>query len=484
MKTFQIKLSLLLLVLFCRIIPSQSQQPFDSLEVYLKIAVNNNPEIIQKYNEYLAALKKIPQAGTLPEPEFNAGVYLKPMEQVSGNQIADLKLMQMFPWFGVLKYGKDEMSQMANTRLARFNDTRLQVLYDVQRSWFEIGRIRNSISISDKNVEILRNVEKMAVVKFKFAAVPSASGLQNIPVSGSMSPSVSGYAAASDMQTMGGTADAPQSGASAQSAAGMQTSAMGSSGNMSGLSDVYRIQMEIAEIQDNISGLKTQVSAALARFNGYLNRSPGTPVYTPELSATDTLSFPVMAWNDSLLKKNPMLQKLEYEKKSVEARQKMINRMGYPMVGLGLDYSVISKSNMSNSRMNGKDMLMPMVSVTLPIYRKKYRAMAEEAELTKTSTVNNYEATENGLRTEYFQAVQQFDDALRRARLYDSQIQLATKTFEIMLKSFSGSAASLTDLLRIRQQTYDYQLKRVDALADHNIAKATIHRLTGIAILK
>ena len=45
------------------------------------------------------------------------------------------------------------------------------------------------------------------------------------------------------------------------------------------------------------------------------------------------------------------------------------------MVGIGLNYSLISKSEMSASSMNGKDMMMPMVTVTFPIYRKKYNAM-------------------------------------------------------------------------------------------------------------
>ncbi len=54
--------------------------------------------------------------------------------------------------------------------------------------------------------------------------------------------------------------------------------------------------------------------------------------------------------------------------------------MGYPMIGLGVNYSVINKNEMSTSAMNGKDMIMPMVTVTLPIYRKKYKAMQTEAD--------------------------------------------------------------------------------------------------------
>jgi len=49
------------------------------------------------------------------------------MELVNGNQLADIRLMQMFPWFGVLKYAKDEMSLMAKAKFELFRDSKLQV---------------------------------------------------------------------------------------------------------------------------------------------------------------------------------------------------------------------------------------------------------------------------------------------------------------------------------------------------------------------
>ena len=61
-----------------------------------------------------------------------------------------------------------------------------------------------------------------------------------------------------------------------------------------------------------------------------------------------------------------MLGMLDFEKQSLEARKKMVTRMGYPMVGLGLNYSLMEKSNasMGEPSMNGKDMIMPMVVIT------------------------------------------------------------------------------------------------------------------------
>jgi outer membrane protein TolC len=159
----------------------------------------------------------------------------------------------------------------------------------------------------------------------------------------------------------------------------------------------------------------------------------------------------------------------------------MVTRMGYPMVGLGVNYTVISKFPYATTAMNGKDMIMPMVTATLPIYRKKYNAMRNEAELLKTAASQNYQATANSLQAEYYQAVQLYQDAQRRIKLYDNQYQLASKSLDLILKSFSVSSSALTDVLRVRQQTLDYELKQVDAVADLNTSIAWLKRLMAFS---
>ena len=399
----------------------------DSLYSYLEIAAKNNPTILQKFSEYQVALQKIPQTGSLSDPELSLGVFLKPMELVSGNQVADIRLMQMFPWFGVLKNAKDEMSLMANAKFELFRDAKLQVFYDVQRTWYDLYKIQKDITISEKNIEILKVIERLALVRFK-------------------------------------------------------TGSMGSSAGSSGLADLYRIQMESGELENNIALLKNQEQTVIALFNSYLNRSPVSPVFTGEVLVTDSLGLSLIAVSDSILTKNPMLNMLEFEKQSFSARKRMVTGMGYPMVGLGLNYSLIGKNEMSTSSMNGKDMIMPMVSISLPIYRKKYTAMQKEADLLGIAASQNYQATANSLQTEYYQAVQLYQDAQRRVKLYENQYQLASKSLDLILKSFSTSASGLTDVLRVRQQTLDYGLKQAEAVADFNTAVAWLKRLGSLEI--
>jgi outer membrane protein TolC len=388
----------------------------DSLYYYLELAAGNNPTVLQRFYEYQAALQKVPQIGSLPDPELTIGVFLKPMELVMGNQTADIKLMQMFPWFGSLKAAKDEMSLMAKAKYESFRDAKLQVFYDVRSTWYELYKLNQDISISDKNLQILKTIERLALVRFR---------------------------------TSGGA----------------------------GLSDIYRIQIEIGDLENNIALLKNRQSTVGAKFNSYINRPAKSAIEITDTLIADTLITSLAAVSDSILRNNPILSMLQYEQQSLDSRKKMVTRMGYPMVGLGVDYSTINKSEMSASPMNGKDMIMPMVSATIPIYRKKYKAMQTEADLLKTATVQNYTATANSLQAEYYQAVQLYQDANRRMNLYLNQYQLARKSLNIMLKSFSASGSSLTDILRIQQQTLDYELKQVQAVADYNTSIAWLKRL-------
>lgn len=437
-------------------VPAPAQT--DSLAKYLEIALQNNPLVNQKMYEYMAMKQKVDQAGSLPDPELSAGFFIKPMEIIGGNQVADLRLMQMFPWFGVLKSAREEMTLMAGAGYESYMDTRLQLAYDVQRTWYELFKARQKIVLSGRNRELLKSIEKMALVKYQSAPV-TATG--NRP--------------AGNPGMAGGDDNSGEMGTTGMIT--MQQTAMGTGPALTTLGDIYSIQIESAELDNLIEGLKDMEQTISARFNSYLNRSPRTPVFTPDSLNPDTLGISLLSITDSVFNNNPMLRMLDYESRSAEAKKKMTRGMGYPMLGLGLDYSVIAVNPMSGSAMNGHDMLMPMISLSLPVYRKKYSAMQAEAGFTLAAKSSQYESVMNAIKTEFYSAWQQYLDAKRRLNLYRLQSRLAARTLDISIKSFSASNASLTDLLRIRQQAFDYELKESEAIADLNSSIALLKRL-------
>ena len=78
---------------------SNAQQVLDR---YLVEAAKNNPGLKGKFNEYMAALEKVPQAGALPDPQIAFGYFIQPVETRVGPQQARFFVVQMFPWFGTL----------------------------------------------------------------------------------------------------------------------------------------------------------------------------------------------------------------------------------------------------------------------------------------------------------------------------------------------------------------------------------------------
>jgi len=466
-----IKVFLFILIYFnvfqCVSMYSQS----DSLMHYLEIATKNNPTVLQRYNEYQASLQKVPQVGSLPDPQVEMGVFLSPMELISGNQVAEIKLMQMFPWFGVIRNAKDEMSLMAKAKYETFRDAKLQVYYDLQRAWFDLYRVRQNIRISGKNIELLKTIERLTLVKYKSGSVIAGSSTSSGKMQQGKPASSQG---SSGMNTMGGSSG---SGTTSQSQPSSSTLPMGSSAGTTGLSDVYQIQIELGDLENDMASLRNEEQVVTARFNSLLNRPQRTVISVSEILSAEPLDSSFLSVSDTFFIHNPMLGMLQYEQQSLEARRKMQKQMGYPMVGLGVNYSVINKSDMSTSTMNGQDMIMPMVTLTLPVYRKKYRAMQTETRLLKTASEQNYQATANALQTEYFEALQLYYDAQRRIKLYDSQSQLTKKTLDILIKTFSTSNSSLADILRVRQQLFSYDLKQIEALTDFNKAEAWLKRL-------
>lgn len=480
---------------------AQNVNDSDSLYKYLQIAAQNNPLVKQRFYEFQAALERIPQSGSLPDPEFTAGIFLTPMELVMGNQVADLSLMQMFPWFGVLKNAKDEMSFMAKASYESMREAKLQVFYDVQRTWYEMYRLQNDIAITEKNIRILQMIERLALSRYKSGTLGSGSGSSNSGgsfngsntgnITGgtygttSSGTGVSGQSGMGSMGTgnTGGTGSS--SGGSGMGSSISNQAAMAGGSSMaegavgSGLADIYRIQIEISELENGVKLLKDQQNTILAQFNAYLNRPALSTVVLPDTLLSEAVDLNLIALPDSIKANSPLLSIFRYEQQSLDARKVMNRRMGLPMIGVGLNYSVISQTEMSETEINGRDMVMPMVKVTLPIYRKKYRALQNEAVALKNASEQSYQSTSNGLQSEYYQALQQFSDAQRRLQLYTNQSELAQRSLDIMIKSFSSATTQLTDVMTVRQQLLNYELLHVQAVADYNSSIAWLKKLSG-----
>jgi outer membrane protein TolC len=473
-----IKQFILLIATLSSSLPGNAQ---DSLSYYLEHAALNNPGVKAKYLEYSAALEKVPQASSLPDPELQFGYFIKPMQLLMGNQVADIRLMQMFPWFGVLKAAKDEASKIAVAKFESFRDAKDELYFNVKSSYYQVYRTIYEIGIANKNLDILKSLEQIVLVRFSTGGGGFSSGGSNQISTGSNSSSQgsSGMSGSSTInQSIGsvsGSASANKP-AMASSSNGMG-SYMGGSGK-NDMVNLLRVQIEIHEFENRIALLQDQLTTDKVSFNRYLNRVPSSEVFTGDSLTEVPVPSDILTLADSLVN-HPMVKMYEAESEANAAKLAMVTRMGYPMVGLGLNYSVIQKRDGVPPMMNGNDMIMPMISVTLPIYRKKYKAMRHEAEFMRDAATVSAENVTNNLRVNFQETMQNLNDAGRRVKLYTEQALLTNKSVQLLITSFSANGTDFEEVLRMEQQLLDYQFKKVEAVVDKNTSISQLIYLTG-----
>lgn len=99
-----------------------------SLDDYLLQAAENNPGLKAAYARYQATAEQVNQA-SLPNPELQVGAFIRPMERFMGNQTADFRLMQMFPWFGMLSTQKKEAYHMGQADYQLFLEEKNRLFF-------------------------------------------------------------------------------------------------------------------------------------------------------------------------------------------------------------------------------------------------------------------------------------------------------------------------------------------------------------------
>ncbi|WP_321335119.1 TolC family protein [uncultured Bacteroides sp.] len=470
------------LVLMLTILAGHAQQA-DSLSHYLETAARNNPLINADFASYKASVEKVTQAGAYPDPELEIGFFLKPMEVVNGKQLANFTLMQMFPWFGTRGAARSEATQMTKMAYEKFRESRNELYYQVKSQWYQLSNLREQWKNTQAHLVLLNQLEQLALTRFSSPAGGRGSSQQGFSSAAQQPAAVAGGGG----QSMGGMGGAPQSGsapAAASSMNSMPTSSM-SGGSSSSLSDVLRIQLEKKELENKLETILSDTKAAEARFNALLNRSQQLPVTVPDSLQRVLFAANDRALLDTITTQNPMLAMLEAEGNAYEAKRVMDKRMSYPMLGIGLQYSLIGQKTLtadnmgSMSGMNGNDMIMPMVKITLPIFRRKYNAQQRESRYNSQSSRMKYDDTLNKLQAEYIGLKQQLEDASRKVTLYEEQYTLSQSIYRVMVQGFSAGSTSLTDVIAVERQMLDYTLRESEAIASYNTVVAGIDKLVS-----
>ncbi len=417
--------SLILLLFFPVLLPfrGDAQEASDSLlNGYLRTAAENNPGLIAKFREYQEALKKVPQQGTLPDPEVALGYFVSPPETRVGPQVATFSVSQMFPWKGTIPARKAVAAERAKARYHSFIGERANLWYRVKRVWYDYYETREKLSIAREQVDWLRSLKETATQRYETGE-------------GSMV-------------------------------------------------DVLRIQMELRKLETRLADISDALDPLRTHFEELLGDELEAEPAFPDSMRARELSMERDVLRDSILARDPKLSVLEHRLRAGEESERLARKKGRPSIGLGLNYTVVDERRDADLDMpdNGKDIFMPKVKLRIPIYRKKYDAMEEEARIRQERRALEKKDRKNELATVMDEAFEAYADAGRALRLYEAQLSDVKRARALLLESYSTGEADFEELIRIQRMVFDHRLRRIEAVLERNRVVARFEALMNASL--
>jgi cobalt-zinc-cadmium efflux system outer membrane protein len=388
------------------------------LDEYLKIGAENNPELKSKFAVYHATLEQIPQVGTLPDPQVIFGYFIAPLETRNGPQQSKLGFNQLLPWFGTLNAKEDVVIQRAKANYELFEDAKSKLFFDIKSAYYNVYFTQKGIEITEENITILKTFQNLAIIKIE-------TGKASIV-------------------------------------------------------DEMRVEIEINELKNKLAYLKDSKWTLEIEINELLNDSVVHVIKIPKVLWDDTLAHSKEILLDTITSQNHLIKQIEHRILSWKNTEIVGRKVGSPQISLGLDYYFVGKSNNPDGAVNnGRDAVMAKIGISIPLYRKKYNAIVNEAIFQIKASKHEKESKKNQLTILFEKSYRDYLDANRRIDLYTRQLQLANKSIAVLLTAYSNNGEDFEEVLRMERKVLGYALALHNARTDKNAAVAFITYLTG-----
>ena len=172
--------------------------------------------------------------------------------------------------------------------------------------------------------------------------------------------------------------------------------------------DVLRLQIRQNELQQQKEVLQEDYLAEQSNFNNLLNRKESIAVeVVPEM----TIPTEDPMYSKEGLALNPELLKYDRLYESIEQSELLNQKESAPNIGFGLDYVPVSERPDMTFSDNGKDIIMPMVSLSIPIFNNRYSSVSKQNELKQLEIESQKNERLNVLETAFAKATSQRNQA-------------------------------------------------------------------------
>jgi cobalt-zinc-cadmium efflux system outer membrane protein len=238
--------------------------------------------------------------------------------------------------------------------------------------------------------------------------------------------------------------------------------------------DVLRLQIRQNELQQQKEVLDQAYLGEQTSFNKLLHQDGINAVTVVEelLLPEEDIAYAV-----DVLSLHPEL--LQYDKLYMSITQsELLNQAEQnPMIGIGVDYVPVSARPDMNFSDNGKDIFMPMLSVSIPIFNKQYDSKSKQNELRQLEIAAQKDNRLNVLESAFAKAISQRNQARIKFNTQQKNLKHAQSAEEILIKNYETGTIDFNVLLDIQELQLKFQINQIKAITIYYRQSAVVNYL-------
>jgi outer membrane protein TolC len=174
---------------------------------------------------------------------------------------------------------------------------------------------------------------------------------------------------------------------------------------------------------------------------------------------------------------NPELLKYDKLYESVTQSELLNQRESLPMIGFGVDYLPVTAREDVTFSDNGKDILMPMVSVSIPIFNNRYKSITKQNELRQQEIETQKEQRLNVLESAFAKAISQRNQARISFNTQAKNLKQAKDAEEILIKNYETGTIDFNDVLDIQELQLKFQINQIQVITTYYEQSAIVNYL-------
>jgi outer membrane protein TolC len=396
---------------------SSAEDPPRSLVDFLTLAYQKNPGLAAARLDIDAAVARVDEAGTLPDPNLMIGVTNLALPEFSANMPASMAPMfqasQRFPLAGKRGIRRDVARLEASIEEAQSDEIWWRIRTEIASAYYDLFRIDREKEILGRTMGLMEDLETVALANYATGGGPQA--------------------------------------------------------------DVLRAGVARTRLEADDATLSARRATTMARLNRLVDRPASAPIPTiaegpapSDLPPTDSLSL----W---AAENHPTVQVLRVSVERAEARVDLAGRAIWPDLTVGFQYGL---GRMDGGR---RSMGGATVGFSVPIHAgKRQRRLHDEARARDGAARERLRDALNAVGSAVESALAELDRHRVLLELYQNDIlPQARASVESSLAAYRVGEVSFSDLVDAQLAVNQFEGEYFDALASFGTALAHLEQAVG-----